>query len=87
MWAITGYAPRRYRGRAAQFWARDEHGKSLNDLSKRWQVIIDDLGVYSTPGTHFSAITTHVEALAEQLRAWLNAGEDVRASQSTTDNG
>ena len=86
MWAITGYAPRQYRGRAAQFWARDEHGKSLSDLSKRWQAIIEDLGVYSTPGTHFSAITTHVEALAEQLRVWLNADEDVRTGQSRTDD-
>lgn len=75
MWAITGYAPRRYRGRVAMFWARDEHAQPFSSRVKGWEEIAEEMEVYATPGTHLSSITTHAEALAERMRVWLDAGE------------
>jgi amino acid adenylation domain-containing protein len=75
MWAISTYAPRRYRGRVAMFWAGDEQAKPVGDLVKRWKNFVEEMDVYATPGAHFSSITTHVEALAERMRTWLDAGE------------
>ncbi len=75
MWAITGYVPRHYHGRVAMFWACDEHGKPFSNRVKGWENVAEELDVYATPGTHFSAITTHAEELAAQMRMWLDAGE------------
>ena len=66
MWAISAYRPRRYRGRAAMFWASEEHAKSVGELARGWGRVIETMDVYATPGTHFSSITTHAEALAGQ---------------------
>jgi surfactin family lipopeptide synthetase A len=86
MWAIMRYAPRRYRGRVALFWARDEHVEPARDLSKGWKEIVGEIDVYSTPGTHFSAITTHVEPLSEHLSVWLNSGEETRTNGDLADD-
>jgi thioesterase domain-containing protein len=75
MWAISRYPMRRYRGRAAMFWADDEHGKSIEALTKDWRKFVNDIDVFTTPGTHFSSITTNVEALAERIQAWLASME------------
>jgi thioesterase domain-containing protein len=75
MWAISTYTPRRYRGRVAMFWAGDEQTKPVTELVTRWKNYVEEMDVYATPGTHFSSITTHVEALAERMRTWLNTGE------------
>ena len=82
MWAIGAYAPARYRGRVAMFWACDDHSQSMGEPAKVWHDAIDDLHVSAIPGTHFSAITTHAEALAERLRAWLDAGEETMPGQN-----
>jgi surfactin family lipopeptide synthetase A len=75
MWAISAYRPRRYRGRAAMFWASEGHSKSIGELATGWEDVIEAMEVYATPGTHFSSITDHAEALAARMRAWLDAGE------------
>jgi phthiocerol/phenolphthiocerol synthesis type-I polyketide synthase D len=78
MWAISGYTPRRYDGRIAMFCASDEQIDPIDDLTRRWRRIAPAIDVRSTPGTHFSSITTHAEALAERVHAWLDAGEKDR---------
>jgi amino acid adenylation domain-containing protein len=75
MWATSTYTPRPYGGRVAMFWARDEHARSIDELAQGWKKAGDHIDVYTTPGTHFSSITTHAEALAERMGAWLEAGE------------
>jgi len=72
-WAIARYAPQRYRGRVALFWARDARVKT--EAAKGWKDVVEGIAVHATPGTHLSAITTHVETLAEQVRLCLSAGE------------
>ena len=84
--ASNGYTPRRYRGRVALFWARDEQGDSVADPALGWREIIENVDVYATPGDHFTAITTHVEALAERMGAWLDAGEGSRTVRGAADD-
>ncbi len=85
MWACTAYALRRYRGRAVMFWARDEQKEPMSGRTTKWKEIMADLDVYSTPGTHFSSITTEAETLAKRLGAWLDDHE-ARMKSTTRDN-
>jgi thioesterase domain-containing protein len=69
MWATSIYTLRPYRGRTALIWANEE-----SDPTAGWKKVVENMHVYATPGTHFSSITTHAEAVAERMRTWLDAG-------------
>lgn len=84
-WAGNRYMPQRYRGRAAMYQASDEQEEDSNNPTMGWKNLIDAIDLYVTPGSHFSSITTHVEALAARLRTWLDVGEDRPITQGTVD--
>ena len=86
-WAITRYVPTRYRGRVALFSAKDEQTGATTDPTMGWKNITENIDGYTIPGTHSTIITTHVEDLAKQLRAWLDAGEAAWTGPSRTDYG
>lgn len=85
-WAGSRYVPQRYRGRVALYQASEGQGGSGSDLTLGWKDFIDDIDVFITPGTLFSSITTHVEALAEQIRAWLDTHEHAVSEQDGSGN-
>ncbi len=86
-WATAGYKPQRYSGRVALFWATEEHPKPMRDPSMGWKAFVDDIEVHPTPGSHYAVITTNGEALARQMRRWLDTAERVGTIRNAAGDG
>ncbi|HEV3096083.1 MAG TPA: thioesterase domain-containing protein [Candidatus Dormibacteraeota bacterium] len=73
IWAVSGYAPRPYRGKVTYLFARENH-----DRRKLWWGQVrpsDGVDIRLTPGTHESCRTDHLDDLAEQIRSCLSERE------------
>jgi len=66
-WAIAGYSRKRYSGRVELFWSRDDISLPGDNRALGWDRVVDDIVVHTTPGTHLSAITRHIDVLAEEM--------------------
>jgi acyl-CoA synthetase (AMP-forming)/AMP-acid ligase II/acyl carrier protein len=79
--ATLSYVPRPYRGQTVYLRAQEEEGRRLFDASA-WPEVASDLTFRAIPGSHDTCVTTHCNALAEQLRACVN---EVSASRGSRD--
>lgn len=73
-WVLTSYIPRRYRGRITLL-LTDEHRQQAPFILKQWQKAAPQARVERIPGRHLSCITTHLAAIAEKIRAEMNAAK------------
>jgi pristinamycin I synthase-3/4 len=72
-WIVRAYVPGRYRGRVTVL-VPEQRRRARPDLW--WSAIAREVDVRIVPGTHLSAVTVHVEALAAQIGAALMRSDD-----------
>ena len=71
--ALRAYVPGPYRGRVVLLWPEGEPVRHPGDSTQGWGDVASTLEVRSIPGGHLSCVTTHVRALASQMRDTLEA--------------
>ena len=67
MRAIWSYVPGRYRGRVLVLWP-EENPCPPHEVKAAWRHVARQVEVRSVPGDHHTAMTRHVDAVAEQIR-------------------
>jgi amino acid adenylation domain-containing protein len=82
---LGGYVPGPYSGRVAFFWADEEPTRHPFKRSSRWDKVGDStmgwgrvasaLDVHIVPGVTNTAITTHVNILADQMKSYLDKAQ------------
>jgi thioesterase domain-containing protein len=65
---LSAYTPGPYRGRVVLLWPEGEPARHPGDSTQGWSDVAAALEVRSIPGGHLSCVTTHVRALATQMR-------------------
>jgi thioesterase domain-containing protein len=73
------YMPGRYRGRVTLLWPTAQVPKYRDDSTMGWGRAAEQVEVHQVPGNHLSAVTSHVTALGERLKACL---EEVQTTLS-----
>ncbi len=71
--AVRGYIPGRYAGRIDAIWAKDRLAEREYSAQWAWPRVAPDTSVTVVPGNHHTCLTTHVDALAEAMRAALRS--------------
>jgi len=69
--AVRGYIPGRYAGRIDAIWAKDRLSERSYAAEVAWPRVAPNTTVTVVPGNHHTCVTTHVDALAEAMRAAL----------------
>jgi thioesterase domain-containing protein len=77
-WVLTSYVPKRYRGRVSLF-LTDETIEQTPFVPKQWRKAAPQTRIERIPGRHLSCITTHLAAVAEKLRAEIDAVRSLMA--------
>lgn len=71
------YTPRSYAGQVTLLWPEHHNVRHVNERTMGWEMVAKDVVSHRIPGTHETCTTTHIDALAEQLRWCL---DDARVS-------
>ena len=69
--AVAGFIPRPYRGRVVLLRAAEAQLSASDDPTMGWSRVAPDCEVHVIPGGHVTALTRHVQSVAEPLRATL----------------
>jgi thioesterase domain-containing protein len=69
--AVRGYIPGRYEGHIDAIWAKDRLAERHYSAQWAWPRVAPDTSVTVVPGNHHTCLTTHVDALADAMRALL----------------
>jgi aspartate racemase len=74
--AMAAYFPRPYQGRMTLIWPREEPLKSRDDPTAGWGRVATEIEIHIVPGGHETAVTTHIGALANLLRACVRNAQE-----------
>jgi amino acid adenylation domain-containing protein len=70
--ALEDYVPGRYSGRVVLFRSSHLDGKAPGNFNAGWQHVCDAIEVHAIAGDHRTCVTTHVDELAEKVKACLD---------------
>jgi len=71
---MLAYRPGRFGGRTVLLWPEGEAGQGHpGDSTHGWGAVAPHLEIRAIPGGHLSCVTTHVDAVADELRRALDA--------------
>ncbi|HWN94816.1 MAG TPA: thioesterase domain-containing protein [Methylomirabilota bacterium] len=71
-WVLNSYIPRRHRGRLTLFLTA-QHLEETPFVLRQWKRAAPQTRVVPIPGQHLSCITTHLDVIAAQMRAEIEA--------------
>jgi len=74
--ALRTYKPGRYDGRVVLLWPEEQGSRHGNDPTQGWGAVAPAVEVRAIPGGHLSCVTTHVKAVADEIRRALDGAED-----------
>jgi thioesterase domain-containing protein len=70
--ALLAYAPGPYGGRVVLLWPEKQRKRHPRDPTHGWSAVAPVLEVRTIPGGHLSCVTTHVRAVAAEIRRTLD---------------
>jgi len=66
--ALRAYSPRPYHGRVVLLWPEEETVRHPGDPTQGWGRVASSVEVRVIPGGHLTCVTTHVPAVASEIR-------------------
>jgi thioesterase domain-containing protein len=70
--ALGTYRPGRYGGRVVLLWPKEQGSRHRDDPTQGWSAVAAAVEVRAIPGGHLSCVTTHVKAVADEIRRALD---------------